>query len=111
MAVRDDDFSVDGTLAEGGVIWSPPRPTLGGASHDYRSLYERERARAEARCEELRWAEVAARTDAGAWKSRFKLCRRKLDAAVDETKKLRREVRAGAPGLHREVARLLSVTA
>ena len=61
---------------------------------------------AEARCEELRWAEVSARSDAGAWKSRFKVCRSKLDAAVEQTKKLRREVRAGAPGLHREVARL-----
>ena len=109
MAVLDDDFSVDGTLAEGGGMWSPPRPAPAGASHDYRSLYERERARADAaetRCEELRWAEVSARSDAGAWKSRFKLCRSKLDAAVEETKKLGREVRAGAPGLHREVARL-----
>ena len=109
MALLDDDFTVDGTLAEGGAIWSPPRPTPAGASHDYRALYERERARAdaaEARCEELRWAEVAARTEAGSWKSRFKSCRRKLDAAIEETKKLRREVKAGAPGLHREVARL-----
>ena len=109
MAVLDDDFSVDGTLAEGGGIWSPPEPTPAGVSHDYRALYERERARAEAaeaRCEELRWAEVSARSDAGAWKSRFQACRSKLDAAVEETKTLRREVRAGAPGLHREVARL-----
>ena len=109
MAVLDDDFSADATLAEGGGFWSPPKPTPAGASHDYRSLYERERARAEAaetRCEELRWTEVSARSDAGGWKSRFKVCRSKLDAAVDETKKLRREVRAGAPGLHREVARL-----
>ena len=109
MVVLDDDFTVDATLAEGGAIWSPPKPTPEGASHDYRSLYERERARAdaaEARCEELRWAEVAARTEAGSWKSRFKSCRSKLDAAVEETKKLRREVKAGAPGLHREVARL-----
>ena len=109
MAVLDDDFSVDGTLAEGGGIWSPPKPIPAGVSHDYRSLYERERARADAaetRCEELRWAEVSARSDAGAWKSRFKVCRSKLAAAVEETKKLRREVRAGAPGLHREVARL-----
>ena len=105
----DDDFTVDATLAEGGAIWSPPRPTPTGASPDYRALYERERARAEAaeaRCEELRWAEVAARSDAGSWKARFKSCRRKLDAAVDETKKLRREVKAGAPGLHQEVTRL-----
>ena len=109
MEVLDDDFSVDGTLAEGGGIWSPPEPTPADASHDYRSLYERERARADAaetRCEELRWAEVSARSDAGAWKSRFKVCRSKLDAAVEETKKLRREVRSGAPGLHREAARL-----
>ena len=109
MAVLDDEFSVDGTLAEVGGIWSPPKPTSAGASHDYRSLYERERARAEAaetRCEELRWAEVAARSDAGSWKSRFKSCRSKLDAAVEETKQLRREVRAGVPGLHREVVRL-----
>ena len=105
----DDDFTVDATLAEGGAIWSPPRPTPADASHDYLALYERERARAEAaegRCEELRWAEVAARSEAGSWKSRFKCCRSKLDAAVEETKKLRREVKAGAPGLHREVTRL-----
>ena len=105
----DDDFTVDAALAEGGAIWSPPRPTPADASQDYLALYERERARAdaaEARCEELRWAEVAARTEAGSWKSRFKSCRSKLDAAVEETKKLRREVKAGAPGLHREVTRL-----
>ena len=109
MVVLDDDFTVDATLAEGGAIWSPPKPTPADASHDYRALYERERARveaAQARCEELRWAEVAARTEAGSWKSRFKSCRSKLDAAVEETKKLRREVKAGAPGLHREVTRL-----
>ena len=109
MVVLDDDLSVDATLAEGGAIWSPPKPTPADVSHDYRALYERERARAEAaeaRCEELRWAEVAARTEAGSWKVRFKSCRRKLDAAVEETKKLRREVKAGAPGLHREVTRL-----
>ena len=105
----DDDFTVDATLAEGGAIWSPPKPTPADASQDYLALYERERARAEAaeaRCEELRWAEVAARTEAGSWKSRFKSCRSKLDAAVEETKQLRREVKAGAPGLHREVTRL-----
>ena len=109
MVVLDDDLSVDATLAEGGALWSPPRPTPADASHDNLALYERERARAdaaEARCEELRWAEVAARTEAGSWKSLFKSCRSKLDAAVEETKKLRREVKAGAPGLHREVARL-----
>ena len=102
----DDDFTVDATLAEGGGIGSPPRPAPTGASHDYRALYERERARAQARCKEWRWAEVAARSDAGSWKARLKSCRRKLDAAVEQTTKLRREVKAGAPGLHREVTRL-----
>ena len=109
MAILDTDFAAEPTLTESGerICFSPAAPTC--APHDLQWLYERERARAdaaEARCEELRWAEVAARSDAGSWKSRFKACRNKLDAAVEETKKLRREVRAGAPGLHREVARL-----
>ena len=109
MAILDTDFAAEPTLTESGerICFSPAAPTC--APHDLQWLYERERARADAaqaRCEELRWAEVAARSDAGSWKSRFKACRNKLDAAVEETKKLRREVRAGAPGLHREVARL-----
>ena len=40
------------------------------------------------------------------WKSRFKACRSKLDATVEETKELRRQIRAGVPGWQREVARL-----
>ena len=70
---------------------------------------DRERARAdadEARAEELRWAEVASRSDAGAWKSRFKACRGRLSEAVEETKEARRAARgraflagrSGAPG-------------
>lgn len=47
-AVLDDDFSANRTLVEGGNwVWSPPKPTPTGTP--------------EARCEELRWAEVAAR--------------------------------------------------
>ena len=110
MTALDADFSADATLTEGGDgVGSLSGLAPAGAPRDFQSLYEQQRARAdaaEARCEELRWAEVSARSDAGAWKSRFKVCRSKLDAAVEETKKLRREVRAGAPGLHREVARL-----
>ena len=110
MAVLDEDIFADVRPAEGGDgIWSLPEPAPADAPHDYRSLYECERARAEAaeaRCVELRQAELSARTDAGSWKWRFKSCRSRLDAAVEETKELRREVRAGAPGLHREVARL-----
>ena len=63
--------------------------------------YERERARAEAaeaRAQELRWAEVAARCDAGSWKSRFEASRRKLEAAVEQAK--------NALSLQGEVARL-----
>jgi len=82
MAVLDDDFSAGARLAEGGDgIWSPSGSTPAVAPQDFQALYEQQRARAgaaEARCEELRWAEVAARSDAGSWKSRFKSCRRRL---------------------------------
>ena len=60
---------------------------------------------AEAHAEELRWAEVASRTDAGAWKSRFKACRGRLSEAVEETKEARRAAR-DVPSLQAEVARL-----
>ena len=76
--------------------------------HDWRLLYERERARteaAEARCEELRWAEVAARGDAGSWKSLFEASRRKRLAAVEETKEARHAAK-NALSLRAEVTRL-----
>ena len=69
---------------------------------------KRERSRAdaaEARCEELRQAELSARTDAGSWKSRFRKCRSKLTEAEQETKELRRAWRE-MPSLHVELARL-----
>ena len=69
---------------------------------------ERERVRAdaaEARAEELRWAEVAARSDAGSWKSRFRSCRRRLSEANEEAKELRRAAKA-APSLRAEAVRL-----
>ena len=109
MAVLDDDFSVDATLTEDGAgIWSPPKSTLAGTPQDFQSLYEQQRARAEAaeaRCEELRWAEVAACSDAGSWKSRFRSCRRRLSEANEEAKELRRAAKA-APSLRAAVARL-----
>ena len=69
MAVRDEDFGADLTLVESGDgIWSPSEAASARAPRDWRSEYEREHARAEreraradaaeARCEELRWAEV-----------------------------------------------------
>ena len=109
MAVLDDDFSVDGALTEGSDrIWSPPMRAPAGEPIDFRLLYEQQRARADAaegRCEELRWAEVAARSDAGSWKSRFKSCRRRLSEAEEETKELRRGVKK-MPSLQAEVVYL-----
>ena len=112
MAVLDDDFRVDATLSEeGDGAWSPPKPAPAGAPRDFQSLYEQQRARteaAEARCEELRWAEVTARSDAGTWKSRFRSCRRRLSEAVEEAKDLRCAAKA-APSLRAAVARLETV--
>ena len=109
MAVLDEDFGTDLTLVEGnGGVRSCPVSLPERAPRDLRSLYERERARAdaaEARAEELRWAEVASRSDAGSWKSRFKACRRRLSEAVEETKEARRAAR-DVPSLQAEVARL-----
>ena len=109
MSVLDDDFSVDETLTESGDgIGSPSKPAPSGAPRDLRSLYEQERARAdaaEARCEELRWADVAARSDAGVWKWRFKSCRRRLSEASEEAKELRRGVK-DTPSLQAEVVHL-----
>ena len=73
-----------------------------------RGRAERERARAEAaeaRCEELRWAEVDSRARAGTLKSQFDNCRRKLEAAVEEVKEVRRAAK-DALSLKAEVARL-----
>ena len=109
MAVLDDDFSVGATLAEGGAgIWSPPGSTPAVAPRDFKSLYEQQRARAdaaEARCEELRQAEISARSGAGYWKWQFKSCRRRLSEAEEEAKELGSAAR-DAPSLRTQVARL-----
>ena len=109
MAVLDDDFSVGATLAEDGAgIWLSPKSTATAAPRDFKSLYEQQRARAdaaEARCEELRQAEVSARSDAGYWKWNFKSCRRRLSEAEEEAKELRSAAR-DVPSLRTQVARL-----
>ena len=109
MAVLDEDFGTGLTLVEGnGGVRSSPVSVPERAPRDWRSQCERERARAdaaEARAEELCWAEVASRSDAGSWKSRFKACRRRLSEAVEETKEARRSAR-DVPSLQAEVARL-----
>ena len=109
MAVLDEDFGTGLTLVEGnGGVRSSPVLVPERAPRDWRSQCERDRARAdaaEARAEELRWAEVASRSDAGSWKSRFKACRHRLSEAVEETKEARRVAR-DVPSLQAEVARL-----
>ena len=109
MVVLDEDFGTGLTLVEGnGGVRSSPVLVPERAPRDWRSQCERERARAdaaEARAEELRWAEVASRSDAGSWKSRFKACRHRLSEAVEETKEARRVAR-DVPSLQAEVARL-----
>ena len=116
MVVLDEDFGTDLTLVEGnGGVRSCPVSVPERTPRDLRSRYERECARADreraradaaqARAEQLRWAEVASRSDAGWWKSRFNACRRRLSEAVEETKEARRAARE-VPSLQGEVARL-----
>ena len=116
MAVLDEDFGADLTLVEddGGVRSSPAAEPV-RPPRDWQMLYEQAHARAErervradaaeARAEELRWAEVAARSDAGSWKLRFGSCRRRLSETNEEAKELRRAAKA-APFLRAEAVRL-----
>ena len=88
MRIKDSDTAL--TLAAG--AWTCPEGVPMRQRRDWWLPYERERARAEAaeaRAQELRWAEVAARCDAGSWKSRFEASRRKLKAAVEQAKEAR----------------------
>ena len=109
MAALDDNFSAGATLTEDGAgIWSAPGSTPAVAPRDFKSLYEQQRARAdaaEAHCEELRQAEISARSGAGYWKWQFKSCRRRLSEAQEEAKELRSAAR-DVPSLRAQVARL-----
>ena len=60
---------------------------------------------AEARCEELRWAEVESRARTGSLKWQLDRSRSKLKAAVEETQEVRRTAK-DALSLQAEVARL-----
>ena len=75
MVVLDEDFGTGLTLVEGnGGVRLSPVSVPERAPRDWRSQCERERARAdaaEARAEELRWAEVAARIASGLRYGRF----------------------------------------
>ena len=116
MAVSDEDFGAGLTLVEGDDgIWSFPEAAPASSPRDWRSEYEREHARAEreraradaaeARCEELRWAEVDSRARAGFLKWQLDKSRSKLKAAVEETQEVRRTAK-DALSLQAEVARL-----
>ncbi len=85
----------------------PHAPSLPGPP-DWRRLYEQtlERAEAaEARAEDLKWAEVTARSEAGSLKWQFKEARRKRLEAVEDANSARRAAK-NALFLEGEVARL-----
>ena len=106
--MRDGNGHANVALAEGlEELWPVPG-SVESELGDWRSLYERERERAEAavaRAEELRWAEVRARCEAGSWKWWWEASRRKLRAVIAETREARRAAR-DALALQREVGRL-----
>ena len=116
MASRDEDFGAGLALIEGddGILSSSASAPAREA-RDWRSLYEqaharaeRERSRAdaaEARCDELRRAEVDARARAGSLKWQADANRTKLQAAREETKDVRRAAK-NALALQAEVTRL-----
>ena len=113
MAILDADFATDLSPVEAvGEIGSTPAIRPEQEPRDWQSLYEqahalaeRERDRAdaaEARCEELRWAEVDSRARANSFKTHLGKSRAKLKAAIEETKELRRSVKE-MPSLQAEV--------
>ena len=104
MVYRDPEVDPDRHVPGAASVPAPP---------DWRRRYEQARERAEAaeaRVEELKWAEVAARTEAGAWKSQFETARRKRLAAVEDANKARRAAK-NALALATEVRRLNNLLA
>ena len=99
MAYRDTEVAAVPHVVEGALVRTP---------RDWRRLYEQTLARAEAaeaRAEELKWAEVVARSAAGSLKWQFKEARRKRLAAVEDANAARRAAK-NALFLEAEVARL-----
>ena len=99
MAYRETEVAAVPQVAEGALVRTPP---------DWRRLYEQtlERAEAaEARAEELKWAEVVARSAAESLKWQFKEARRQRLAAVEDANAARRAAK-NALFLEAEVARL-----
>ena len=111
MTMRGEEFGTAVSLEVGDEeTWSPsaaPDPV------DWKFLYEQAQARAEqaeARCEELRWSEVQARSRASLFESIHKRNRAKLNAAREELKEVRRTSK-GALALQAEVDRLRKLLA
>ena len=109
--MRDEDFGAALTLTEADDgIWSPPTAAPVLEPRDWPSLYEQTHARAEteraradaaeACAEELRQAEMTARSRAGSLMWQLDKSRDKLNAAVEEPKEVRRAAkgRAVLPG-------------
>ena len=88
MSMRDEDSGAPVTLAEAaGGAWLPPMAAPACGPCDWQSLYEQAQARAdaaEARCEELRRAEIDARSRAGLPGWSLDKSRDKLKPAVEE---------------------------
>ena len=107
--MHDEDFCTDLNLVVGDDgDWSPPGVVATQPSRDWRSLVAQERARAdaaEARAEELRWAEVDSRARAGSLKWQLDRSHSKLKAATEEAKEARRAAK-DVPSLRAEVERL-----
>ena len=79
----------------------PAAPSSGGGEPDWRSLFERERRRAE----ELRRGEIGWRAKARSWQRQFEIGRDKLAGARAEVREVRRAARK-ALSLRAEVGRL-----
>ena len=109
MRMLTEDVQAEDSLVERPDAPCPHPPGLPVTSESYwRSLYERERTRAEAaeaRCEELRLKEVASRARAGSLKWHLDNCRRKLAARVGKLKEVRRAAKQDVEALEAEVAR------
>ncbi len=110
MKICTEAVQAEVSLAERPDERWPHSPGLPATAEAYwRSLYERERARAEsaeARCEELRLKEVDSRARAGSLKWCLDNCRMKLAARVGKLKEVRRAAKKDVEALEAEVARL-----
>ncbi len=88
MKICTEAVQVEVSLVERPEEPWPHPPVLPATAEAYwRSLYERERSRAEAAealCEELRWKEVDSRARAGTLKWQFDKCRKKLAASTEK---------------------------